>query len=64
MKSGPKLRDVQFIWDRHLAPGQIQMGMDGVWHVGQGTDVQAILFRASLTKFDEKLLHDLKVEVD
>jgi hypothetical protein len=64
MKHLRQLRDVQFVWDRLLAPGQIQMGMDGVWHVGHGTDLQDILFKGNLTEYDLRFLKSLLIEVE
>jgi hypothetical protein len=64
MKHVRQLRDVQFIWDRMLAPGQIKIDADGVWHVGHGTDLQDVLFRANLTDFDMDMLHAMKIEVE
>ena len=53
----------QFAWDEFLKPGQIRFGMDGIWHIGRGSDLHKLLFEASLTAEDEKFLRSLRVGV-
>jgi len=51
-----------FVWDRFLRPGECIKDADGLWHVGEGTDLQAAIFDMNLTKADHKLLKALRIE--
>jgi len=55
---------IPFIWDTFLEPGQARMDLNGILHIGAGTDLQSFLFERNLTDRDREFLKALKVKVD
>jgi|SRR5215467_13227514 len=51
-----------FVWDKYLPAGTIQKDADGLWHVGEGTDLSEALFEFNLTKADHKFLKAVRIE--
>jgi hypothetical protein len=33
---------VPWVWDNLLEPGSVLQDMDGVWHIGKGTDLKEL----------------------
>jgi hypothetical protein len=64
MKLLVKLENLDFVWDKFLPAGRVQWGIDRRWHIGEGTDLQALIFKASLSEFDKRMLSQMKIEVD
>jgi len=60
----PVLSGVSYIIDPHLPPDTFFAGMDGVFHIGAGTDLQLRLFWLNLTKCDRRFLKQLLIAVD
>jgi hypothetical protein len=56
------LTGTPFVWDKFLPVNTVIKDMDGLWHVGEGTDIEIILFEFSLTKSDHKFLKALRIE--
>jgi hypothetical protein len=55
---------VQYVIDENLPPDHFYCGMDHVYHLGAGTDVQLRLFWLNLTQSDRKFLQGLKISPD
>jgi hypothetical protein len=55
------LSEVSFIWDQNIPAGAVFQDLNGIWHVGRGTDLESILFKVNLTPYDRSMLKDLKI---
>lgn len=64
MKHLRRLEDLQFCWDRNLAPNEFRKDPAGLWHIGLGTDLHGFIFRANLTERDKEFLEAIRVGVD
>ena len=55
---------VEYVIDPNVAPDHFYFGMDRVYHLGAGTDVQLRLFWLNLTVSDRKFLKAMMIGVD
>jgi hypothetical protein len=59
-----RLADIPMRWSKYLNPNEFRMDNCGVWEVGVGSDLQLLIFKASLTVRDRKFLHSLRIAED
>jgi len=59
----PVLSGVPYIIDSYLPPDTFFAGLDGVFHIGAGTDLQLRLFYLNLTPKDLRWLRDQKISL-
>jgi hypothetical protein len=57
------IEEIHFIWDRFLPKDEVKMDMNGLWHIGVGTDLSSLVFQANLTTQDMDFLGALKVKI-
>lgn len=59
-----KFVGMDFIWDVNLQPGVVMRDLNGIWHVGSGTDLRVAMFDHSLTPKDKRFLKALRIYVE
>jgi hypothetical protein len=60
-----KRRDeIPFVWDASLPAGACFKDLNGIWHIGEGTDISSFLFEQNLSAKDRDFLRILKIGAD
>ena len=60
------LASIKYVINRYLAKNVIMQDPQNadLWHVGEGTDMDALVFKANLTKADRDFLQQLRIKID